>query len=497
MTLFEKYYSKYMDTRDGFDRFHNEVINMPRDKFSDTTLQKIRTLAGYVLLTQGRIDAEGCNYKEVMNIIREELESGNFPNIRDHELEEKYFSFTNLEVQYDQEGRMFRHLMSLCAFFGFVQSITKSKKVFNYDKCKEYALSDNKILMPVARNNIVMLNANSNDFIKSLSGIAIDDNTDYRPTYGILRYLSEINRPATKFEISILLGRIDGLKKENEIIKRALDIGKILPATQNEQIYYFFSNMHWKDSDGKFYQYRSSQQPQFKFNTYLLMLKALELIEYNSITDTYTLTTYAKEILSDDISYIIADLERLIEVIDDYSNDNSELNDLILHQRNPDLLRFAREDNTFITKMNFRSINNPKYDNKGKKQRNRLIAELAKIQADYKCQYSQKHIFKTPNGKYYCEAHHIIEFNTENGPDITNNLVVLGPEAHMLIHHACKEDVNDAFYQLRLNGALNIERFKEMITIYHCLTEEQINILSNRNVITSREKEELLELLAS
>ena len=168
-----------------------------------------------------------------------------------------------------------------------------------------------------------------------------------------------------------------------------------------------------------------------------------------------------------------------------------------MHQRNPDLLRFAREDNTFITKMNFRSINNPKYDNKGKKQRNRLIAELAKIQADYKCQYSQKHIFKTPNGKYYCEAHHIIEFNTENGPDITNNLVVLGPEAHMLIHHACKEDVNDAFYQLRLNGALNIERFKEMITIYHCLTEDQINILSNRNVITSREKEELLELLAS
>ena len=55
--------------------------------------------------------------------------------------------------------------------------------------------------------------------------------------------------------------------------------------------------MHWKDSDGKFYQYRSSQQPQFKFNTYLLMLKALELIEYNSITDTYTMTTYAKEIL--------------------------------------------------------------------------------------------------------------------------------------------------------------------------------------------------------
>ena len=122
---------------------------------------------------------------------------------------------------------------------------------------------------------------------------------------------------------------------------------------------------------------------------------------------------------------------------------------------------------------------------------------MAKIQADYKCQYSQRHIFKMPNGKYYCEAHHIIEFSTEGGADITNNLVVLGPEAHMLIHHACKEEVDDAFYQLRVNGALDIERFKEMITVYHCLSPEQIAILSNRNVITSRERDELLELLVS
>lgn len=98
MTLFEHYYSEYMNTRDGFDKFHNEVINMPRDEFSNTSLQKIKTLAGYVLLTQGRIDTNGCNYKEVMRIIKEELESGNFPAIRDNELEERYFSFTNLDT---------------------------------------------------------------------------------------------------------------------------------------------------------------------------------------------------------------------------------------------------------------------------------------------------------------------------------------------------------------------------------------------------------------
>ena len=102
-----------------------------------------------------------------------------------------------------------------------------------------------------------------------------------------------------------------------------------------------------------------------------------------------------------------------------------------------------------------------------------------------------------PNGKYYCEAHHIIEFSTESGPDITNNLVVLGPEAHMLIHHACKEEVDDAFYQLRLNGALDIERFKEMITVYNCLNSDQINILKNRNVITTSERDELISMLSN
>lgn len=147
--------------------------------------------------------------------------------------------------------------------------------------------------------------------------------------------------------------------------------------------------------------------------------------------------------------------------------------------------------------MNLRSINNPRYDRNGKKLRNRLIAELAKIQADYKCQYAQRHIFKTPTGKYYCEAHHIIEFSTEDGPDVTNNLVVLGPEAHMIIHHACQEESENVFYQLKVNGVLNIERFKEMITVYHCLTENQINILSNRKVITALEKQELLDMLAS
>ena len=496
MTLFQQYYSAYMNTLEGFDRFHNEVINMPRDAFSNTDLQKIKTLAGYILLTEGHLDDRGVTYKDVMNCIHNELSHEHYPAIRSLGLEKRYFSFTNITNQYKQQGRMFRHLMSLCAFFDFIQSKSKNKKVFLYDKCREYLLADDEVLMPVARNNIMMLNANANDFIKSLSGITIDDHTDYRPTYGILRYMEQINRPVTKFELSVLLGRIDHVKQENEIINRARAIGAVLPATQHEQIYYFFSNMGWKHRDGKFFEYRNSQAPYFKFNSYLLFLEAFELIEFNPTSKTYTLTPYATEILADDISFLIADLERLIGLIDDYNTENGELNDLIIYQRNPELLRIAREDATFVKKMNLRSLRNPRYDRNGKKMRNRLIAELAKIQADYQCQYAMRHIFKTPGGKYYCEAHHIIEFSTENGPDITNNLVVLGPEAHMMIHHACQEEVEDVFYQLRVNGALTIDRFKEMITVYHCLNEDHIHILSHKKVITAREKEELLELLA-
>ena len=191
---------------------------------------------------------------------------------------------------------------------------------------------------------------------------------------------------------------------------------------------------------------------------------------------------------------MIADLEKLLIAVDNYSGDNSELNDLILYQRNPELLKLAKDDPNFIEKMNWRSLRNPIIVN-GKRTRNRLIAELAKIQADYKCQYANRHIFKMPNGKYYCEAHHIIEFSTEQGPDITLNLVVLGPEAHMIAHHACKEDKNDFYMQLAKNGVLNIARFKDMISTYHCLTKDQLEILYNKHIITLSEKQELRDLL--
>lgn len=493
-TLIKKYYSEYMNTLTGFETFHNEVINMPRDQFSDTGLKKVKILAGYLLLTEGKLDPQGVDYKDTMLAIHNELALGHYPLLRDVTLESRYFNFTDIDIQYEIEGRMFRHLMGLCAFFGFVTSISKHKKIFNYDKCKEYYIANDALLVPIARNNLILLNANDNDFINALKGITITKDTDYQPALAILRYIKEIRRPVTKFELSVLLGRIDKLKTQKQILERALEIGSVLPRTASEQQTEFFKAMNWINSNGTLFEYAASQQPYFKFNSFILLMQAFELIRVNPVSELITLTQYAEDILADDISYLIADLEKLLVAVDNYSGDNAQLNDLILYQRNPELLKLAKDDPNFIEKMNWRSIKNPTIVD-GKRTRNRLIAELAKIQADYKCQYANRHIFKMPNGKFYCEAHHIIEFSTEQGPDITLNLVVLGPEAHMIAHHACKEDKNNLYMQLAKNGALDISRFKDMITIYHCLTKDQLEILYNKHIITLNEKNELRALL--
>jgi hypothetical protein len=58
-----------------------------------------------------------------------------------------------------------------------------------------------------------------------------------------------IKRPVTKFEISILLCRIDEEQDEDRIIKRALNIGKILPVdSQKAQEEFFFEVIGWKKS---------------------------------------------------------------------------------------------------------------------------------------------------------------------------------------------------------------------------------------------------------
>ena len=496
MNVFEKYYKKYMNTKEGFDCFHNEVINIPRDEFSSAGLSKLKILAGYLLITEGYLDYEGNNYKQILNTISIIIHTKDlkYDIERDRELESKYFTYSDLDKHYDVQGRMFRHLMELCELFDLIESIERRKKIINYNRCKQYFLSDHNTLVPIARNDILALNINNNSLINTLQGIEITPNSNYRPAFGILSYIKKIDRPVTKFEISILLGRIDDIKIEEGIISRALEVGKLLPSTQQEQINYFFKNMGWIEND-RLYVYVNSQEPHFKFNVFIILLERFGLIKQDTINDTFVLTDYAQELIKDSSTIIVKDLEKLVEHIQNYTNDNSILNDLILYQRNVELLDAVKNHPEFVQSVNKRSLDNPIYDINHKKVRNKLIAELAKIQVDYVCQYTQKKPFKTPDGSYYCEAHHIIEFNRENGPDITNNLVVLGPDPHMRIHHGSKEVVSDVFTTLVRNGAITLNQFKEMITLYHCLDESHIYALYNKSAITEQDRDELLLLL--
>ena len=494
MNIIKKYYCDYQ-FRDGFDRFHNEVINMPRDSFLDSDIKKVRILASYLLLIAKDIQDSGNSYKDFMRMIKEKLDDGIIPELRDVDIENRYFNYQDLNHHYgdEGEGRMFRHLMGLCSFFGLITSKSRRNKVIVEEKCQEYVWSDEVSLLPIARNNLISLNANSNDYIKSLNQITIDEYTDYKPAYAIIKYIYQIERPVSEFELSVLLGRIDYLKTEKEILDRAMSVGKDLPTDISKQQEYFFLKMGWvNESTGNIYVYRSSQQPNFKFKRFILYMQSYGLINISN-SGLVTLTDYSIKILQDDISYLIADLEQLIITIEE-SDSNSELNNIILYQRNPQLLDLAKKDSKFIEKMNYRSLNNPIYKN-NKRVRNRLIAELAKILVDYKCQYSDRHLFMSKYGKYYCESHHILEFSTENGPDITDNLLVIGPEPHTLIHHAHYSVVDDFYFQLIKKGVLSFERFENMIVKYHCLTHQHIDILKNKKIITSDEELKLHGLI--
>jgi len=493
-------FREYSNSVSQFQKFHNQVINMPRDHFSDATLSKLQSLAWYLLLIEDGFPSDGSSYKSMMELMIEKLSDESYEQnqFRNNEIENRYFrTDLNIDLLYEIEGRMFRHLMGLCAFFGLIYSNSRTKKMVNFESCREVILSKDSILMPVFRNNLLYNNINSNDFVSNLKGITLHDNANYRPAYAILRYLKELARPATMFEISILLGRIDDdLQTEREIINRALLISRELPKNQDDQIKKFFGSLNWKSKDGILFQYAASQEPYFKFRTFFLFMEHFKLIEINKCESTVQLTGYSKQLLQDEIPLELLDLEDLLYKIDDDTESDAALADVLLRKRSSEITKAIQSDSTLVEKMNKRSIRKIEYDKDGKRKRNKIIVELAKIKANYICEATGKTTFKTPSGNYYVEAHHIIEFSTEDGPDITDNLLVLGPEKHQLLHKACQEEVDDLYNHLKTNGKITIERFRRMHEIYNCLTPKHVRIIYNKKLISSIDRDDLLAALS-
>jgi len=491
-------FKDYANSKSKFEKFHNQVINMPRDTFSTANLKKLQSLASYLLLIENEIDNTGMNYKEIMTQIIKELRKGNYPKAhRNNDFEKRYFRLDrNINRLYDDEGRMFRHLMGLCAFFGIIGSLSRQKKIINFDSCRELVLSNDTLLMPIFRNNLLNSNINSNDYINNLMGISLNTDADYRPAYSIIRFVKEIGRPATMFELSILLGRIDSkVQKEKDILLRAIKIAKNLPKNQDAQIKKFFGSLSWKKDQNVLFQYTPSQEPYFKFKTFLLYMEHFDLIEINSILNTVTLTKYSEELVSEKVPIELVDLDSLLSKIDDDVESDRVLADIILRKRSSIITSAIKSDSKLVGKMNKRSLRKIEYDKKGKRKRNKIIAELAKIMADYTCEVTEQKTFKMSNGTYYVESHHIIEFSKEDGPDITGNILVLGPEKHKLVHHACIEEIDDVYNHLKTNGKINYKRFEKMHAEYKCLTRRHVEVLYNKKLISSIDRDNLLKLI--
>lgn len=496
----KNYFKDYVNTQENFDIFHNQIINMPRPTFSEMGLAILKVLASYLLLIEDVVSKDGNDYKEIMGLIHNKLNNRIYPDSenRDIEFENNYFVFDNLDEKYndtsDKGGRMFRHYMGLCAFWGLIKSLGRQNKIINFDNCRDFVSLTSEQVSVFTRNLSLSINIKNNDFIASLKGISLKNTANYHPTYAILKYINEIKRPATDFEISILLGRIDNLQDEAVILQRALDIGAQLPTEdRNSQVQFFFNEMGWKKQDGSLFPYKSSQQPWFKFQTYILFLQDFGFLEKNNITNKYILTQEAVDLLGE-LPANILDLNKIINKLDLISGNMSDIamKDILI-KYNLDVLKELVSKQDFIKNINIYSLMHPIYNSDGSKRRNMLLSELVRIRENYQCQAGTV-TFERPDGKNYVEAHHIIEFS-KGGPDILENLLALGPTPHTQLHRGSQGAVKDMYINLITRGAIKYDLFKTMVKEYTCLDPAHLDLLKDRNLISKAQKFELLEII--
>ncbi len=497
--MFDSYKEKY----ENFCKFNTYAINMPRHQFGNMNIEFVKHLAAILeeIIVPSGLKLSIINLYVLIHIYLVSYKP-DVPNFIYSLFDLDIFEEKQIKKYYelnDGKARDFRHLVMIMRMWGMLENDEKTKNKINYDVCKEFLL-----LKPTEqeglRVKIIGMDIIDNPMFITLAiiknRIRNNKNFSYKPAINILRYMKEMNRPVSKFEVSNLLGIIiPECNSSSELYNNAISIGKQMPNNLSEHQKWFFEYMRWKDEDGNLFRYTPSQEPDFKFNSFFLFMEDLDLIE-ETANESLILTEYAMKLLNEDIPEEVAELERYIDIAEKSYSDK-DLADLIIYNIKPSLLKYAAQNDGFITAMNIRSLNNPKFDKKGKKVRNRLIAELAKVKANYICQISNKPTFKDEKGNNYVESHHIIEFNGEDGPDIIDNLLVISPLYHSWLHHACSEDIANLYDHIRKNNIVTIDLFKKMYDKYHCINEKHINCLLKKKLISSIEFEELKKYITS
>lgn len=493
----EGLYDRYKNSLEGFEEFNNLALNMPRPSFSNVNIDYLKSLAKILY----RINYDTSEDLSIVDLYCKMHEiyvfDGDLPEylipLFNKDLPanaaRKHYSSTSV-------GRYFRQYAEVMELWGLLKD-GKHGVTIAYDVCEEFIELDSDESESIRMKMIAMDIEDNSCFIR-LSNIKdkINNHTifSYKPAVAILRYIDKINRPVSKFELANLLAIITPeCKSEEELFDNAIKIGNMMPTNITEHKDWFFKYMGWKNNNGTLFNYASSQNPDFKFNSFIAFMKEYNFI-YQNADLSYELTEESKSLLHDVIPPEIVELEKYIDIAENEYSDKS-LADIILKGIKPSLLYSLSQNDEFIKTMNKRSINRPRFDNKGKKIRNRLIAELSKIRVNYTCQVSNKPTFKDIYGHNYVESHHIIEINGEDGPDIIDNLLVVSPLYHELMHHACKEELIDFYMGLRMKNIITIDTFKNMITNYHCLKEKHIKALLNKHLITKDEYYDLVDFI--
>lgn len=494
-------YDKYKNDYEKFCYFNTLVLNMPRHQFGTMNIKFAKDLA--ILLDEIKPDENRkLRIIDLYVLIHYFIQNSN-PRISNFIYE--LFDFNLVKKQeikkfYNTKAgkaRDFRHLVMIMRLWGMLENDKLTVNKINHEVCQEFlALDINE--QEGLRAKLIGMDVIDNPMFVTLDVIKdrIKDNTifSYKPATFILRYMKELGRPVSQFEISNLLGVIvPECNNANELFDNALLIGKQMPNNIKEHQKWFFGYMNWIYEDGSQFRYTSSQAPHFKFKSFLLFMENLNLIKRLE-NGSFVLTVDSQRILAEEIPIEVAELEKYINIAEQSYSDK-DLADLIIYNIKPSLLKYAAQNEEFIKTMNLRAINKPKFDKKGKKIRNRLIAELAKVKANYTCQISKKPTFKDEKGNNYVESHHLIEINGEDGPDIIDNLLVISPFYHSMLHHACSEEITELYNHIRKNNIVTIDLFKKMIDNYHCLEEKHIQFLFQKKLISKIEYEELINYI--
>lgn len=497
-------YNDYKNTKEGFDEFNTFVINMPRHEFRIMNIKFVKSLA--MILSNLKYDkTERLTIIELYYLVHMFLL--NYPEAHE-QIFDFIFQIFDLELDtksdilnyyntHDGDARNFRHVVEIMRLWGLIDEDTEISNRINYDVCNEYfALRDDEI--EVLRTKMIGMDIVDNSFFIKLGNISskIRNNTifSYKPATAIIKYINEIGRPVSKFELANLLAIITPeCNDPYKLYENALEIGKQMPNNILKHHDWFFDFMNWKDDKGNYFVYRNSQAPSFKFNSFLLFLKDLGFVK-ELADESIVLTEYSINLLKEDIPMEIVELEKYLEIAESSYSDK-ELADLIIHNTKPSIFKTILQNNEILKCFNKRVLSHPKYDRNGKKVRNKLLAELSKARLNYNCQIGGIPPFKDNSGNNYVESHHIIEFNREDGPDIIDNLLVINPYYHELIHHAGKEDLTKFFSMLREKNIVTIGMFKKMIDDYNCLERKHLISLLNKKLISRIEFDELVDYL--